>query len=109
MGLYDTLVEGDKQAQVKCFSSEMNTYEVGDRVPYDGSLIIMFPPYEGARYAIVKDSIFLGFTDSAPALIDKWREHLISYDDFKDPYNELAQKILLRDDLDQELINEDKK
>ena len=97
MGLYDTLVDGDKEAQVKCFNREMNIYEVGDRVPSGGSFIIMLPPYEDAAYAIIKDGIFLGLTDCPPStadkIIDKWGGHLASYDDFKDPYEKIAQKI----------------
>ncbi len=90
MGLYDTLIDGEKQAQVKCFDCEMNTYKVGDQVPSDGSFIIMFPP---DLYAIIKDSIFLGFTDCPPVIIDKWGGHLASYDDFKNPYEELVRSL----------------
>jgi len=97
VGLYDTLVDGDKEAQVKCFNREMNIYKVGDRVPRDGSFIIMLPPYEGAPCAIIKDGIFMGLTDCPPSMvdkiIDKWGKRLASYDDFKDPYEKIAQKI----------------
>lgn len=97
MGVYDTLIDGERQAQIKCFNCEMNTYKVGDRVPYDGSLVIVLPSRgENIRYAIVKDSIFFGFTNCPPVIptiIDKWGEHLVSYDDFKDPYEELTQNM----------------
>jgi len=97
MGLYDTLIDGGKEAQVKCFNREMNTYEVGDRVPCGGSFIIMLPPYEGVRCAIVEDGIFVGLTDCPPVsptmIIDKWGRRLASYDDFKDPYENIAQMI----------------
>lgn len=90
MGLYDTLVDGERTAQIKCFGRDMETYEVGDQLPCDGSFIIMLPDYEGARFALVKDSIFVGFTDCPPILIDKWGTHLVSYDAFVDSFTELV-------------------
>ena len=93
MGVYDTLIDGEKQAQIKCFDCELKTYKVGDQVPCDGSFIIVLPPREGVHYAIIKDSIFLGFTDCPPMIIDKWGEHLVSYDAFRDPYEELVQSL----------------
>jgi len=93
MGVYDTLIDGDKQAQIKCFDCEMNTYKVGDKIPRDGTFIIVLPPRENKRYAIIKDSIFLGLTDRMPAIIDKWGCYLISCDDFRDHPAELVEKI----------------
>ncbi len=94
MGVYDTLVDGDRQAQVKCFDCKLKTYKVGDKIPCDGSFIIVLPHHrEGAHYAIVKDSIFLGFTDDTPIIIDKWGEHLVSYDAFRDPFEEAVQRL----------------
>ena len=93
MGVYDTLIDGERSVQVKCFGRDMKIYEVGDQLPCDGSFIIMFPEYEGAGFAIVKDSIFLGLTDCPPVIIDKWGTHLVSYDAFVDSFTELTQSL----------------
>ena len=93
MGVYDTLIDGEEQAQIKCFDCEMNTYKVGEKVPRDGSFIIVLPPRESKSYAIIKDGIFLGLTDRQPAIIDKWGCYLISCDDFRDRPAELVREI----------------
>ena len=93
MGVYDTLIDGDKQAQIKCFDCEMNTYKVGDKIPRDGTFIIVLPPRENKRYAIIKDSIFLGLTDRYPKIIDKWGCVLGSVHDFEDTFKDLVQEI----------------
>lgn len=93
MGVYDTLVDGERSAQVKCFDGKLATYKAGDQVPCDGSFIIVLPEYEGAEFAIVKDGVFIGFTDCPPVIIDKWGKHLISYDAFKNPYEEIVDSL----------------
>ncbi len=93
MGVYDILIDGDKQAQIKCFDCEMNTYKVGDKIPRDSSFVIVFPPRENKRYAFIKDGVFLGLTDRYPVIIDKWGCQLGSYADFRDTYDDLVQEI----------------
>ena len=95
MGVYDTLIQGDLSAQVKCFDCGMNTYNVGDEVPCDGSLIIMLPAYDGdaTQFAVVLNGIFVGFTGCPPKLIDKWGGDLTSYDQFVNPYFEAVRRL----------------
>ena len=95
MGVYNTLVDGARQVQIKCFGDGYNIYNVGDQLPCDGSFIIVCPTYkeDGQIYAVVKDSIFLGLTDCPPVIIDKWGTHLVSYDAFVDSYTELVQSL----------------
>ena len=91
MGVYDILFDDLKQVQVKCFNNEMKGYEIGDKVPVDGSYVIMFPLREDARFALIGDGLFLGFTDVPPEtpnrIIDKWGKQLNSYEDFSDPFD----------------------
>lgn len=93
MGTYDTLVDGERSVQVKVFDNEFNTYNIGDKIPCDGSFIIMFPEYEDSLFAIIKDSVFLGLTDCPPIIIDKWGNQLTSYDAFKSLYEDLVQSL----------------
>ena len=93
MGLFDTLVDGERSVQTKIFANLMNTYRVGDKLPCDGSFIIMFPDYEEAPFAIIKDGVFLGLTDCPPIIVDKWGNHLTSYDDFEDIYQEFVDNV----------------
>ncbi len=93
MGLYDTLIDGEKQAQIKCFNREMNTYKVGDQVPRDGSFIIVLPPQENKRFAFIKDGVFIGLTDRCPVIIDKWGRELTSFSDFRNPFEDLVQDL----------------
>jgi len=93
MGVYDTLIDGERKAQIKCFDCEMNTYKVGDKVPLSGTYILVLPEREDVRFALVKDGIFIGLSDSLPYFIDKWGRHLSGVADFSDPYEELVQSI----------------
>ncbi len=93
MGVYDTLIDGERQAQVKCFWNEMNIIKVGDEVPLNGTYIIVLPEREDARFALVKGGIFVGLSDCPPYFIDKWGGQLTDIDDFKDTYEELVQSI----------------
>lgn len=93
MGMYDTLIDGERSVQTKMFKNMLNTYEVGDKLPCDGSFIIMFPDYEEVPFAIVKDGIFLGLTDRPPIIVDKWGRHLVSYDAFEDVFGDLVQSL----------------
>jgi len=93
MGVYDTLIDGDKQVQVKCFTNALTSYEVGDKVPLKGTYILVLPEREDVRFALVKDGIFIGLSDSLPYFIDKWGRHLSGVADFSDPYEELVQSL----------------
>ena len=103
MGLFDTLIDGKRSVQTKMFKNMLNTYEVGDKLPCDGSFIIMFPDYEEAPFAIVKDGTFLGLTDCPPLIVDKWGKHLSSYDDFEDIYQNFVDNINKELDLEDEI------
>lgn len=93
MGVYDTLIDGERQAQVKCFTNALESYEVGDEVPLKGTYIIVLPEREDARFALVKDGIFVGLTECPPNFIDKWGGYLSGFADFRDHYEELVQSI----------------
>lgn len=99
MGLFDTLVDGDKSVQVKCWDSLMDTYRVGDNVPTLGPYItytIVLPSYEEARFARIGNGVFKGLTDEPSQTwspyISKWGgETIISVD--QDELNPIAQVI----------------
>lgn len=60
MGLYDVLVDKGRSAQVKCWESELDTYNIGDEVPaLDGRRSYNIVLREGG-YAQVVDGTFLG-------------------------------------------------
>ncbi len=92
MGVYDTLIDGERQAQIKCFTNEFKTYKVGDKVPRKGTYIIILPAHENVKFALISEGIFVCLSDCPPTLIDKWGEHLRSPADFKDRFEELVQK-----------------
>lgn len=66
MGVYDYLVDGDKEAQVKVWDCELRSYSVGDKVhPVNGELTYVLALREGG-FAFVNDLRFVG-------IIDEWR------------------------------------
>jgi len=86
MGSYDTLTDGKKDCQVKCFHSNMTVYTIGDLLPdINGtqrmvgtvkSYTIVFPEYEGYKFAIIKNDKLWKLTNSSKEIIepfiDKW-------------------------------------
>ena len=79
MGSFDTLVDGNKNIQVKCFEGNLKVFHVGDIVPklhnyhenyrkwipelqYETYTIDM-NPYPDPLYALIKDGVFVGFTN----------------------------------------------
>jgi len=93
MGVYDTLIDGDRRVQVKCFTNALTSYEVGDEVPIKGTYIIVLPEREDVRFALVKDGIFIGLTGCPPNFIDKWGGQLSGVADFRDHYEELVRSL----------------
>jgi len=90
MGSYDYLDDGEISKQVKCFDNIFKHYNPGDKVPADGSFIIVLPEHEIFRFALVKDGTYIGLTDCF-AIIDKWGQRLDSIEDFVNPFVELVQ------------------
>ena len=67
MGVYDTLVDGDRSVQVKCWSNvSCKNIFVGETVPtwnnHDTYTIIL-PGFVGSGFALVVNGIFKGITD----------------------------------------------
>lgn len=79
MGLYDTLIDGEKSCQVKMFDCILATYKPGDEIPnIRGAFVITFPDYARARFAVIRDGKFEKLVDELteeekklPAY-DKW-------------------------------------
>lgn len=66
MGMFDTFVDGEKEAQVKCFDCTLQTWAVGDEVPeLCGEKTYAIFTREGF-YAVVQDGLFKGLTESSP-------------------------------------------
>jgi hypothetical protein len=80
MGMFDTLTDGKKQCQVKCFECVMSIYQIGDELPdmdiYPNNYTIVLPEYEGCKFAIIKDKKLWKLTNVASLtiepFIDKW-------------------------------------
>lgn len=78
MGAFDILRDRTKECQVKCFHKNMTIYKIGDELPYLGfdAYTIVFPEYEGCRFAIIKNKRLWKLTDSSEEIIepfiDKW-------------------------------------
>ena len=87
MGIYDTLVDGEKSVQIKCYESvSLNTFHVGDKTPLKRTVTILFPDYEeGARFAIIEEGVFKGLTNdptkAKPPFISKWGRKCKSIED----------------------------
>lgn len=110
MGCFDTLSEGDFSSQVKCFGGDLKIFRKGERVPtlhcYEDyeewpeeeqidTYTIVLPGYESHKFALIKDRIFIGFTNHVSQTIEpyiaKWGERLEKLDDFVDFFTELVQ------------------
>ena len=91
MGTYDTLVDGDIEIQVKVFDNDFNIYKLGDKVPCDGSFVIV-NPNENYPYILILNGEFVGFTDCFK-VIDKWGQELKTVEDFVDTFKELVHTI----------------
>ena len=76
MGTYDTFVDGGKNCQTKMFNCLLSIWNPGDAVPLKESFTMILPDYEGARYAIVQNGIFVKLTDdtleTTGPYYDKW-------------------------------------
>lgn len=98
MGVFDTLVDGSKKAQIKLFDCTLHTYEAGDEVPKDfgDNFTIVLPKREVARFALIKDGKFVKLTgnreETYPPFISKWGEPLNQIDDFRNPYAEMVKE-----------------
>lgn len=80
MGSFDTMCDGNREIQVKCFHCYLDIINKGDKVgdlhdygrgyepwaEYDqlDSYTIVMVPYIDPRYALIKDRVFIGFTDN---------------------------------------------
>ena len=105
MGSFDTLSDGDREIQVKCFEGNLKNYHVGDVVPelhsyHEGyrkwipelqyeTYTIDMDPYGDPPYALVKDKVFVGFTDDIeetyPPIIYRWGQlKIVHGHDFKE-------------------------
>jgi len=82
MGVYDTLIDGDRSAQVKCWDDlSYKSFHVGDEVPTYGDLdtyTIVLPSYEGSGFALIANGTFKGLTykvgNTWEPYITKWGE-----------------------------------
>lgn len=92
MGTYDTFIDGDIAIQVKVFENDFNTYKPGDKVPCDGSFVIV-TPNEHYPYIIIMDGKFVGVTDCFK-IIDKWGQELKTIEAFVDPFKEMVKEIV---------------
>jgi len=76
MGVFDTFVDGDRHCQTKMFDCLMETYHPGDEVPLKESFTMVFPDYEGARFAIFQQGVFVKLSDDELETMgpyyDKW-------------------------------------
>jgi len=103
MGTYDTLVDGDKSAQIKMFDCDLTTYNAGDKLPTDKTFTIIFPSFCWNRFAIVKDGIFIKLTNEESEIfspyVDKWGEELVSSHILLDPTRELINEIIKTGDI----------
>jgi len=79
LGVFDTLVDGDRSAQVKCWDSALKVYQKGDEVPRFETLdtyTIVLPSYCDAEFALIAKGKFHGFTNEVrntwEPYISKW-------------------------------------
>lgn len=92
MGSFDTMYDGDREIQVKCFRCHLDNIKKGDKVgdlhnylksyePWDDedqldTYTIVMTPYADPRYALIKDRVFVGFVDSPrdtyPPYVARW-------------------------------------
>ena len=88
MGVYDTLVDGDKTVQVKCFPPpSLRTYKVGDKTPLRRTVTILLPDYEDAKFAIIEKGVFVGLTNdpekAKPPYLSKWGKKCKTIEDIE--------------------------
>ncbi len=94
MGIYDTLVDGEIQVQVKCWDADFKTFNPGGKVPsLLPDITIVCPDYSlegGQIFAIIKGHKFIKLTkdldEAVPRYVDKWGGLLNTLGDFKNPF-----------------------
>lgn len=79
MGVYDTLIDGDRSVQVKCWDSKLELYYKGDKVPPIADMdtyTIILPSYCCVRFALIVKGTFKGLTNEVKntwePYITKW-------------------------------------
>jgi len=111
MGTYDTLVDGEKLAQVKIFNRTMSVFKKGDKLPVEGlgvgnTFTIVLPDYEGARFAIVKDGKFIKLTsdvnETYRPYVDKWGNIIEKLEDMVNPFYQAVQEALKKEEMKNE-------
>ena len=97
MGIYDTLIDGDRSCQIKVFPDSFEVYEVGDKLPTEGTFTIVLPSYEGARFVLIEKGVFKKLTDNPDEtyspVIDKWGSGLDNIESFVNTYQELVDSL----------------
>ena len=80
MGMFDTLIDGKNQAQIKCLDCQMNVIKPGSKVKLKGvgyyreyempkSFTIILPVYEEQKYAIFKNGKFIKLTNNKKEIV----------------------------------------